>query len=161
MRIFKPSYFLFVAAMIHGCGPGLTDYEENIGNTGLRYVDVNTLSKMIVRKESEGGMVQIVGPTIISYKEHRGYIAGVRQVVNHYVCDGPSSAVEILDEYEYFVVDTEFGISIYSEYSEFKKHAEKLAFKSSVINDLELVNHLEDKVIEKSLGECVNPMRLK
>ena len=155
--IFVCSAFMFFSA----CGAGAFDYSEKIRGTGLIYQDSNTLDRSIVKIDREGGRKTLVGSTILDYKVKAGHVIGLRQIVNHYVCNKTRGDVEITDEIEFFAIKIPVEGDAYqyvsfNDFFLFEQYLEEKKVPSKVARSMRPALHESWMLESRPLGECVN-----
>lgn len=160
--IYSKLYFLmFISIFFIGCGPGASDYSEKIIGTELMYIDNNSLNRIIVKLNSNGEQETLIGSSILSYQVEGGHLVGVRQVVNHYMCDSTRSDVEITDHIEFFSINiytegAQYNPLFFDTFMGFKNYLESANVDDQVANTFQ-TNSLEDKLLTANpLGECKN-----
>ncbi len=99
---------IFVGAMLSavvGCGPGIADYDEAVGDTGYRFFRTDSINKAIRPTSRCGQNCPSIGGKIIAYDFNDSVIAALRQTVNYYRCKEGYIPFEITPEIAYWVID--------------------------------------------------------
>lgn len=158
----KLCFFMSFSIFAAGCGPGISDYGEKIKGTELIYIDSNSLNRIIAKLNPNGEQENLIGPSILSYRIEGDYIFGVRQVVNHYICNQTRSDVEVTDQIEFFAINTsseeaQYSSSSFGEFSEFESYLEANKVGAQVVRAFR-PDVFKDKLIAaNTLGECESP----
>jgi len=149
-----PCVTLLVFLLV-GCGPGISDYEERIGSDGLWYSDSNALSRQIDRLDEEGFRRNVVLPTILRYEILDDRVIGLRQVVNHYLCDGQEFRTGV-----YFVIDTsqrgEFGVSEFASFVEFQDYLASKDVEAEVSSAYRPDVFMDQMLSPRQISKCEN-----
>ena len=161
MNFPKLSFFMTLV-LIAGCGPGFLDYSKKIRGTELIYIDANSLTRIIVKSNSNGEQETIVGSSILNYRVESGHVFGARQVVRHYRCEQTRSDVEITDRIEFFVIkifpeEAQYSSVSFDDFSEFESYLETIQIDDQTTTVFQ-PSSLEDRLLAvSSLGECKAP----
>ncbi len=148
---------------LFGCGPGSTDYDEDIGDTGLRFSDTSPAHMVIEWHDLETGMQVVVKPSVLNYHYEDPYVFGFRQVVNWYDCDNNDSDVEFTDRYEFFVVTVkdakkrDYQAEIFKTYSAFQNDLLSKKIDMDDIDDFHPDEMREYMSAPSPLIDCINP----
>lgn len=118
-----------LTGVIAGCGPGMLDYEEKIGDTGLIFVDTNSANMFIAQPTGGDDIAILVDSSVIAYRLIGHYVVGTRQVINHYACNDPANEIEVTDRLQFFVIDASakravFEAQFFDNFEEFKSYVE-------------------------------------
>ena len=154
--------FLLVIFFLAGCGPGVSDYSEKIGKTGLLFIDDGPLNRGIFKESSDDGWEALIESSVLFYRVYGKYVVGVRQVVNHYVCDSTRSDVEVTDRIEYFAIEVDkdshhYGVQTFGTILEFSVFMEGVELREQV-SDYINASEFQEKMLPVSLlGECFSP----
>ena len=107
MRTAAPQHLLVVVLLfvIGGCGPGVSDFNEDIGKTGYRFEWTDSINKAIRPDQSCGLHCPSIEPKVIAYDANPNLIAAVRQDVNYYYCKEDYISLVITADLAYWVID--------------------------------------------------------
>ena len=154
--------------LMASCGPGLLDYSEEIGDTGLIYVDNSSIGRMILdNSDLVRDQPKVIDATVLDYRHDRDYVFGVRQIVNFYYCDSIKSeskfiGAEVTSQLEFFVIsvsedEPRYDISIFHDFFELKAFLESRDLTPDAVAGMGPDYLKEWMVLSRPLGECQNP----
>lgn len=94
------SFILLVA----GCGPGMLDYTDRIGDTKYDITRTDSKSHRLLPNSDCGKGCPSISRDILAYRSNKFVIAVRRQVVQDYFCEGPAMTSQYLNSYEQYVI---------------------------------------------------------
>ncbi|RVU35212.1 hypothetical protein EOI86_20575 [Hwanghaeella grinnelliae] len=146
------------------CGPGVFDYIEDIGETGLQYADTSPINMVIQWHDPATGLQDVVQPSVLSYDYEDPYVFGFRQVVNWYDCDDNNGTAEVTDRYEFFVVtvrnaeERDYLTETFTSYAAFDADLRSKKIDPDDIDDFH-PDEMSEYMMEPSpLTNCQNPV---
>ena len=151
---------LVFVVVVSGCGPGVADFEERIGDTPYVFVSTSSTSNSITPRADCSPACPTIEIDVDRFDWNEHAIAARRQVVNHYRCkEGWITSVR-LNRFEQYVIILATNelvgpmtVAQYQDYS--RQHA-------SLLTGIELldVNSSFDGGGEKmdKLNDCTDPV---
>ena len=132
---------------------------QEIGDTGLSYVNVGPLNRYITSTGSDG-VNQIgvsVNSSVLGFMLDNNRVMGLRQIVYIYSCKGREGLLsEVTDRLEFFVISIldkapKYDLTLFSEFSEFKNYLETRGTSFEIINKF-LPSLYEEKLVHVGTG---------
>jgi hypothetical protein len=156
-------YLLIVsAAFLAACGPGASDFDEEIGGTGYRLVKTDSRSYWVYPPDGCGPTCPGIPRHVDVLRWNERAIAVRRQVVNDFVCDEDALASEYLNRYEQYVIvlktNTLIGPMDVGQFEQFHTNNAGLLDGIELLDDSSRVDG--DGEVLQARGKCTNPKLL-
>ncbi|MVF14970.1 hypothetical protein FT643_22860 [Ketobacter sp. MCCC 1A13808] len=153
------NYLLYTSILLLvGCGPGMSDYSDPIGDTGYVFSRTSPIGKEIWPQDDQNCFSACAGinSIVLGYDFNEFVIAAVRQIRNDFHCDEGHASAQITDEIVFEYIDLVDGTSSGPVALE-KMKTIMISDKFSNIDYQKLMDSIKHKQRALSLGQCTNP----
>ena len=155
-------YLLISATFLAACGPGVSDFDEEIGSTGYRLVRTDSRSYWVYPPDGCGPTCPGIPRHVDVLRWNEQAIAVRRQVVNDFACDEDALASEYLNRYEQYVIvlktNTLIGPMDVGQFEQFRRKNARL------LDGLDLLDGSSrfdgGGEVLQARGKCTNPKLL-
>lgn len=152
-------YLLISAIFLAACGPGVADFDEEIGRTGYHLVRTDSWSYYVYAPDGCGPACPDIDRKVDRLRWNKHAIAIRRQVVNSYACDEGTLTYEALNRYEQYVIVLETNALIgpmdVRQYEQFRRK------NAALLDGIELLNETSKfdghGEVLAGRGKCTNP----
>jgi hypothetical protein len=155
-------YLLVSATFLAACGPGVSDFDEQIGGTGYRLVRTDSKSYWVYPPDGCGPTCPGIPRHVDVLRWNEQAIAVRRQVVNDFACDEDYLTSEYLNRYEQYVIvlktNTLIGPMDVVQFEQFQRQNARLLEGIDLLADSSRFDG--DGEVLQARGECTNPKLL-
>jgi len=100
-NIYSSFFVLALSLLSVGCGPGISDFSEKLGN-GYYYHRTSSMDKYIAPKVWNKTATPMIPSKVIRYKKKDGYVAAKREIVEI----GSSGSRVGSGNFDFWILDT-------------------------------------------------------
>lgn len=149
---------ILLGGMLAGCGPGIADFTETIGETQYALTRTDSRSYWIYPREGCNPHCPSISLNVEKVRFNESAIAVRRQVVNTYQCDGDHTASQWLNLYEQYVIilgsNDLMGPMNVAEYQAYAANNPTLLADIDLLDKTELFDGGGEPLSD--LGHCAN-----
>lgn len=160
----RPVKFLVLllsSLILQGCGPGIGDYQKQIGNSAYRLVDTSPINRTIVMRDYNGAEKMIIRSSVLEYRYDEPTLGVLRQVVNFYRCKEGYIAAEVTDKVEYWIISTEkHTLSGPFAFADYREKLEVLELTESQLSDIPQIDESGMALRQTQLNNCREPQSI-
>lgn len=100
-------FFVSGCVLLSGCGPGVADFEEQIGNSDLVYISTGPIQRYINKTNSDGTQVTLLRPRVLGYVVLETIVVVAKQPSTDWECADRSLMTTIEKRLEYWTISTD------------------------------------------------------